>query len=155
MSFFNNSDDKMRILETFVNLFWQDGILDKNTLNLKDNKLSNEQSKFIKKYCNNLKNLFNILKKKDIPENQFQLILWLDLVIKDFFGGFIYLDILEKDKTYEIKINQIKYIELILNKNKTENFMKKEYLNKIKKNLANEKCKFSDLHGKEYIRDFY
>ncbi len=120
---------------------------------------------FITKYEKNTRLLFNSITRKKKPDTQFSLLNWLNYLLKEFFGGFIFLNIskckekpydkITKIRTYfyECSINCKLYIELILNKNIY--LISDEYTDTVKKNFNNIKCVYKSIHNTNNIMDFY
>jgi hypothetical protein len=144
------------IISEILKLFWQEGLLDNSTIQVfsKKNNLTDEQLLFISKNEKDMRSLFGNLKRKAKPVNSFQLLSWVDSMLKEFFGGFVKLNISNRKHKrinkqcffyYDISVNNLCYIELILNKNK--NIIHKDNTKYIKKNFKNEICQFNELHN--------
>lgn len=75
-----------------------------------------------------MKQYFSCLKQRKLPENEYQMIGWIEAIVGEFFGGFITIDISDRKKKlckkeayyyYTCSINPVIYLELSLNKHKS------------------------------------
>lgn len=153
---------QVELIKNFIKLYWKDGLLSIDTIDVystKDN-MSDDQKKFFNDNVKTLRYLFDSLKRKKDPKNQYQLIDWLNCILQDFFGGFICLQVSgRKEKQinnkrlyyYNVGISSEKYIELILNKD--IRIIDRYYINIIKSNFTNTKCTYESLHNYSNIGD--
>ena len=159
-----NQFKQAKLVEEFIKIFWKNGLLDTNTIRVysEKNKFIDEQKMFINAKEKELRMLFQMLKRKNQPKNSFQLVDWMDTVLNEFFGGFVFLDKSEQKQQkinkkrysyYNISINQLRYVELVINKNKF--ILGQENLDIIKNNFLDQKCIYSSLHLNININDLF
>ena len=156
-----NKPKQIKIIKELVQLFWKNGLINDDTINVytgKD-KLSDKHKKFISKYEKEMRLIFSSVKRLVKPKNPYQLICLLDKILKEFFGGFVCLDIsdlhrIQKNKQqlkyYYVRINVKRYIELVLVKNVK---LLDDHIDIIKTLFGNTKCSYTDIHNYEEIKD--
>lgn len=137
------------------------GILDISSIIISGilNELQVKQRSYILNYEKDLRMHFRDLKRLLSPKNSYQLLCWADIMINEFFGGFIRLNISTQKNTkpnsdkyyYVVSIDQSKYIELLLNKNSA--LLPKTTIAIIKNYFGEIMCCYSDLHGCNTIKE--
>jgi hypothetical protein len=160
----SDNEKQIGLIQKMVGLFWSNGLL-KDTTVLKiyggsKGVLSDTMSEFINEYCANKKDmgevgkLFNSVRRKKLPSTQYSLLSILNVVINEFFGGFLLFNISKgcterKNKKvtgyYIISINKTLYIELVLSKD--HNIFNNNDLSYITTHMHNIKCEYSDSHN--------
>lgn len=161
---YNDKNNKMYLIDCMVKLFWNDGLFSINTIEVftGENSLSDKQKLFIKDNENNLRVIFSSIKRKTKPIYSYQLLTWLVSILDEFFGKLISINISrQKHKRidgiekyfYRANIDQLKYIELLINKE--YNHIKDNYIIFIKCNFDTQDCIYKELHGKTKIKDFH
>lgn len=151
----SNVFKQAKLIEQLLKIFWKDGLLDTNTIKIysEKNKYTDEEKIFINNNEKELRIQFQMLKRKVQPKNSFQLVDWVDTILREFFGGFIFLNQSERKqqkinkkrfKYYDFTINQQKYLELVINKNK--NIISNPNLMIIKNNFLSKKCIYASLN---------
>jgi hypothetical protein len=154
---------KINVIKKMVKLFWKDGILDINTIQVfsKKGNTTDEQLLFFHKNEQNLRSFFSDLKRKTIPDNSFQLLSWVNSILNDYFGGFIKLNISKRKRKrinkqrisyYNISINNQKYIELLFLTKLIES-VKTILPYVIKNGLEDINCKYKEIHGHDKLID--
>lgn len=157
---------RIDLIESFIRLFWRDGLLSTDVIDVYSIKgnISEDQQKYFEANTKNLRYLFESLKRKENPKNQYHLVQWLDCILKEFFGGFVELKISKlygerkgKDKEMlkyrKINIDARKYIELILIR--YIRYIDCDYLTRIKHLYSSIDCSYTDLHDRKKIGDFF
>jgi hypothetical protein len=147
------------MIKKIVKLFFKDGLLDQRTIKVysRSDSLTNEQQLFISNNFNKIKKMFDGLKKKTKPKNSFKLLKLGASMVKEFFGGFLLIDISKRihgiDDTWYRKgtINFKNYFELMLNKN--IKILEESKLNHIKTIFNKSLCNFGKLHGNFNFRE--
>ena len=147
--------NKGNLVKQILNLFWVNNLLDTKTIKVFSGiSLTDKQNQFISKNEKELRSLFNGLKRKIKPKNTFQLFGWINVILKEFFGGFVSLDISNQKSSrkgknkvyyYYISINCYKYLELILCKN--YKILSINNLNIIKNTFGETNCQYNNLHN--------
>jgi hypothetical protein len=151
-----------KMIKIMLKLFCPNGLLDNNMICVYtgEGSLTDEQQLFISKNETKMRELFGSLRRKTKPKNSYQLLCWVDSMLKEFFGGFVWLDIsnrkLQRNNGgikyyYDIRINYLYYIELLLNKN--INLVVKKILNYIINNFNHSLCHFVELHEQKMIKN--
>ncbi len=149
-----------KLIKQLLELFWSNGLLDDKTIKVFTGiTTTNEQQLFINQHEKELRSIFDGLKRKTIPKNPYKLLGWLDVMLKEFFGGFVWLDVSSRKFTritnmnyyYELSINCKKYLELLINKNYS--ILYHNYINLIKELYKNKKCNYNIIHGQNNLID--
>jgi len=149
------------IIKELVNLFWNDGLLSNKQIKVYvgEDALNDEHKQFINKYLNDMYLLFRSIKQRIKPNTPYQVIRLLDTVLKEFFGGFVNLNISKRhyevrDKIrhhyYIVNINIHKYIELILMRNPK---LLDTHSKVIKELYGNSKCRYVESHKCKSINE--
>ena len=151
------------LIKEFIQLFWEDGLLSTDIIDVYStkNNLTDKQKLFINKKEQEMRILFECLKRKTSPKNSYQLVGLLDNILKEFFGGFVCLSISKRKekllnnkriKYYAINIKAYMYIELLLNKNKF--IIEENCIKFIINNYKNINCVYKSIHNQNLIIDF-
>ncbi len=152
------------LIKKFIKLYWKDGLLDDKQIKVfsEKNNMTIEQIEFFNDNETNMRILFYSLKRKAKPKNQFQLLGWLNCALDDFFGGFIQIDISNRQQIkkkiisnnfYICNISFDIYLELLLNKYWC--IIDKQIYSNLKIIYKNKVCVFSDLHGKLIFNNLF
>lgn len=156
------------LIDSGLKIFFKDGLLSdkKITIATGDNRPEEERTKDKKAmdwFTKNKEDIifcFSSVRSNRLPKDRMQVIKMLDKMMNDFFGGFVRLNISERQEKrvkgvkygmHEVDISQTKYIELLLLKHFFS--FDAEALNKIKKSFANDECTHVNLHGYKTIGD--
>lgn len=129
------------LFHIIVNTYWKDNIFDNNPLHFNVNQPLNAHEK----------NIFSQYNLK--IQNHSEIINVLKTITKEIFGGFITIETELSDDILSVKINQTKYVELILFKNR--DLYVNETLERIKNNLGSDLCYFNAIHKRNKIKDFF
>jgi hypothetical protein len=118
-----------QIIKEFSLLFFENGLLDRSKIKVygKGTSLTDAQKTFINNNETIIRKQFSSIGSKGRPDNPYKLLKWLDIIVREYFGGFIKLNISKqqeqmiqgkRNRYYEASINNNLYFELILGKNK-------------------------------------
>ena len=151
------------LIKGLASLYWSNNLFDKKTIKIytgRKGSLNKKEKKFIKNNEVELRILFKSLKRKTKPKYSYQVLKWLQCMVKEYFGNFILINISNRKDSgkdinraiyYYININQSRYIELILHKN--TKMIDIKWLRIIKSNYSDEKCKYNELHDCKLFKD--
>lgn len=167
-----NEFKKINLIREFVKLFWKNGLLDQSKIKAYSNQIDpNDKDKldalrekkiFIDTNKKLLKGLFMSLKQKVDPKNESQIIDWLDCILREYFGGFVYIDKAIRQRAqignqkivfYPCVIKCCDYIELLINKD--IHVFDKSTISIVKNIYGNVQCTFTNLHGKKKFNDMF
>lgn len=163
---FNNNIDnslqlfmkKKYLIESGNELYFKDGILSNETINVYQAELTPEMKLWWDKNGKDILHLFKNIRQDRVKINdQVDFFKFINRMNDDFFCGLIERPMTRKTKQidkkrhnfYECSNNPGTYIELYLNANKNINT---DLLKNLKR-FDNNKCQFSDLHDKPFIKD--
>lgn len=139
------------------------GLLDTRIIKVysgKTSALTDKQKRYIAKYEKDIRFNFKFLRRRTSPKNSYQLLCWADTMLKEFFGGFIRLNISTQKETrikekrvryYNVNIDQLRYLELLLNKN--IKIVSGDALDNINLSFGNINCHYGELHSCSKIKD--
>ena len=148
-----------KLIKQLLALFWDGGLLDNKTIKIfTGSSPTSEQQVFINQYEKEVRTLFNSIKRKTLPKNPYKLLGWLDVMLKEFFGGFVSLyisnrrtvgNLKNKHHFYNISINCTKYLELLILKNIS--LIDNPNIDIIKK--TNYKCHYKQFHSYKLLNE--
>ena len=123
---FCNKMEQTDLLKELIGMYWKDGLFSNETIRVYTGKgsLTEKEIMYLDKNESKLRLLFKSVRGLAKPKYSYSLVKWLGKMIGEYFGGFVSMmvskqkDSVKKGKRmyyYDICINSLKYIELILN----------------------------------------
>ena len=149
---------KRLLISELVGMYWGNGILSIDEIEIySKDKLSAGKKRYVKNNMSVIRELFPSMKLYKKPVNDIQLIRVCNMMCRSYFGGFVNIlvskslqkRVKKKRVSYKkIKIESLRYIELILNKKK--DMLSDDKIEYIKENY--DMCVYKDLHNCDNIK---